>query len=77
MRPASQKEDWASHSAGLALDANGTTCTVVQPPVDDPWWRADLGKDMMIEGFRILFSSQTFRMYSSVTVVISTTCFTV
>lgn len=63
LKQASQKQAWESHSAGHPVDGNATTCTVVQPPVDDPWWMVDIGKNVIIQGFRILFSTQTYGVF--------------
>lgn len=59
-KQASQKQTWDSHSAHFAVDSNATTCTVVQPGVDNPWWMVNIEKQVLIFGFRIFFSDQTY-----------------
>ncbi|XP_060586889.1 uncharacterized protein LOC132742466 isoform X2 [Ruditapes philippinarum] len=58
-KPANQKEDWMSHSAHFAVDNNGTSCTVMNPPVENPWWSVDLRKDMFIDGIDLFIGQET------------------
>ncbi|XP_045204108.2 delta-like protein D [Mercenaria mercenaria] len=67
-KQANQKENWMSHSAGFAVDNNGTSCTLMDPPVENPWWSVDLTRDMLIDGMDIYIGDETLNLLVSYTV---------
>lgn len=67
-KSASQKEEWISHSADFAVDNNQTTCTVMNPPVENPWWSVDLGKEMQVQGMDLYVGQEAINQITSYTV---------
>ncbi|KAH3892707.1 hypothetical protein DPMN_016832, partial [Dreissena polymorpha] len=57
-KPARQKEERESFSASLAVDNDNDTCTNPQN-VKDPWWRVDIGHDVIVRGLIVYVENST------------------
>ncbi|KAH3849592.1 hypothetical protein DPMN_091995 [Dreissena polymorpha] len=57
-KPARQKEEMESLSASLAVDNDNDTCTNPQN-VTNPWWRVDIGRDVIVRGLYVYVENST------------------